>query len=79
MPTIAQLRTLGLLVKEPARRHQNSPSQSDYTWVHKDADKPITQNMHALFLKGWAEVTENDSFTAVITQKGRAVTCSYIG
>ena len=79
MPTIAQLRTLRLLVKEPARRRQNSPSQSDYTWVHKDADKPITQTIHSLFLKGWAEVTENDSFTAVITQKGRAVTCSYIG
>ena len=79
MPTFAQLRTLGLLVKEPARRHQNSLSQSDYTWVHKDAEKPITQTIHSLFLKGWAEVTENDSFTAVITQKGRAVACNYLG
>ena len=47
--TRQQLHTLRLLRKEAARRVYWSHRAHDYTWVHKDARKPVTMMLHRLF------------------------------
>ena len=71
--TQQQLHTLQLLRKEPARRVHWSHRAHDYTWVHKDAQKPVTGTLHRLFSRGYATVTPDNRNLAVLTDKGRAV------
>jgi hypothetical protein len=71
--TQQQLHTLRLLRKEPARRVYRPHYPDDYSWVHKDAQKPVTGTLHRLFSRGYATVTPNDRNMAVLTEKGRAV------
>ena len=71
--TRQQLHTLRLLRKEAARRFYWSHRSHDYTWVHKDAQKPITTMLHRLFSSGYATLSSNDRNMAVLTDKGRAV------
>jgi hypothetical protein len=71
--TQQQLHTLRLLRKEPARRIYRPHYPDDYSWVHKDAQKPVTGTLHRLFSRGYAMVTPNDRNMAVLTEKGHAV------
>jgi hypothetical protein len=71
--TQQQLHTLRLLRKEPARRVYRPHYPDDYSWVHKDAQKPVTGTLHRLFSRGYATVTPDDRNLAVLTEKGRAV------
>jgi hypothetical protein len=71
--TRQQMHTLRLLRKEPARRVYRTHYPDDYTWVHTDAQKPVTGTLHRLFSRGYATVTPNDRNMAVLTDKGRAV------
>ena len=71
--TQQQLHTLRLLRKEPARRVYRPHYPDDYSWVHKDTQKPVTGTLHRLFSRGYATVTPNDRNMAVLTEKGRAV------
>jgi DNA-binding MarR family transcriptional regulator len=71
--TQQQLHTLRLLREEPARRIYRPHYPDDYSWVHKDAQKPVTGTLHRLFSRGYATVTPNDRNMAVLTEKGRAV------
>ena len=71
--TQQQLRTLRLLRKEAARRVYWSHRAHDYTWVHKDAHKPVTTMLHRLFTSGHATLSPTDRNIAVLTEKGRAV------
>ncbi len=71
--TQQQLHTLRLLRKEPARRVYRPHYPDDYSWVYKDAQKPVTGTLHRLFSRGYATVTPNDRNMAVLTEKGRAV------
>ena len=71
--TQQQLHTLRLLRQEPARRVYRPHYPDDYSWVHKDAQKPVTGTLHRLFSRGYATVTSNDRNIAVLTDKGRAV------
>ena len=71
--TQPQLYTLRLLRKEPARRFYWSNRSHDYTWVHKDAQKPITTMLHRQFSSGYARLSSNDRNMAVLTERGRAV------
>lgn len=71
--TQQQLHTLRLLCKEPARRVYRPHYPDDYSWVHKDAQKPVTGTLHRLFSRGYATVTPNDRNLAVLTDRGRAV------
>jgi hypothetical protein len=71
--TQQQLHTLRLLRQEPARRVYRPHYPDDYSWVHKDAQKPVTGTLHRLFSRGYATVTPNDRNMAVLTEKGRAV------
>jgi hypothetical protein len=68
-----QLHTLRLLRKEAARRVYRTHYSDDYTWVHKDAQKPVTTMLHRLFISGHATLSPSDKNIAVITEKGRAV------
>ena len=70
--TQPQLRTLRLLRKEAARRVYWSHRTHDYTWVHKDAQKPVTGTLHRLFCSGHATLSPTDRNMAVLTEKGRA-------
>ena len=71
--TQQQLHTLRLLRKEPARRVYRPHYPDDYSWVHKDAQKPVTGTLHRLFSRGYATVTPDDRNLAVLTDRGRAV------
>ena len=71
--TQQQLHTLRLLRQEPARRVYRPHYPDDYSWVHKDAQKPVTGTLHRLFSRGYATVTPNDRNVAVLTDRGRAV------
>jgi hypothetical protein len=71
--TQQQLHTLRLLRNEPARRVYRPHYPDDYSWVHKDAQKPVTGTLHRLFSRGYATITPNDRNMAVLTEKGRAV------
>ena len=71
--TQQQLHTLQLLRKEAARRVYWSHRAHDYTWVHKDARKPVTTMLHRLFTSGYATLSPTDRNMAVLTEKGRAV------
>ncbi len=71
--TQQQLHTLRLLRKEPAHRVYRPHYPDDYSWIHKDAQKPVTGTLHRLFSRGYATVTPNDRNMAVLTEKGRAV------
>ena len=71
--TQQQLHTLRLLRQEPARRVYRPHYPDDYSWVHKDAQKPVTGTLHRLFSRGYATVTPNDRNLAVLTDRGRAV------
>jgi hypothetical protein len=70
--TRQQLHTLRLLRKEAARRVYWSHRAHDYTWVHKDAQKPVTTMLHRLFTSGHATLSPSDRNMAVLTEKGRA-------
>ena len=70
--TQQQLHTLRLLRKEPARRVNRPHYPGDYTWVHKDAQRPVTGTLHRLFSSGHATLSSNDRNIAVLTEKGRA-------
>ncbi len=71
--TQQQLHTLRLLRKEPARRVYRPHYPDDYSWVHKDAQKPVTGTLHRLFSRGYATISSNDRNMAVLTDRGRAV------
>ncbi len=71
--TQQQLHTLRLLRKGPARRVYRPDYPDDYSWVHKDAQKPVTGTLHRLFSRGYATVDPNDRNMAVLTDRGRAV------
>ena len=71
--TQQQLHTLRLLRKEPARRVDRPQYPGDYTWVHKDAQRPVTGTLHRLFSSGHATLSPSDRNMAVLTEKGRAV------
>ena len=71
--TQQQLHTLRLLRKAPARRVYRPYYPDDYSWVHKDAQKPVTATLHRLFISGHATITSSDRNIAVLTEKGRAV------
>ena len=71
--TQPQLHTLRLLRNEAARRVYRPHYPDDYSWVHKDTQKPVTGTLHRLFSRGYATVTPNDRNMAVLTEKGRAV------
>ena len=70
--TQQQLHTLRLLRKEPARRVYRPYYPDDYSWVHKDAQKPVTGTLHRLFSRGYATLNPSDRNMAVLTEKGRA-------
>ncbi len=71
--TRQQLHMLGLLRKEAARRVYRTHRDKYYTWVHKDAQKPVTTMLHRLFSSGHATLSPIDRNMAVLTEKGRAV------
>ena len=71
--TRQQLNTLRLLRKEAAHRVYYPHHPDDYTWVHKDAQKPVTTMLHRLFISGHATLSPRDRNMAVLTEKGRAV------
>ena len=71
--TQPQLHTLRLLRKEAARRVYRTQQDKYYTWVHKDAQKPVTKMLHRLFISGYATLSSNDRNMAVLTERGRAV------
>ena len=71
--TRQQLHTLRLLRKEAALRVYRTHYAHDYTWVHKDAQRPLTVMLHRLFSSGYATVSPNYRNRAVPTEKGRAV------
>ena len=71
--TRQQMHTLRLLRKEPARRVYRTHYPDDYTWVHTDAQKPVTGTLHRLFSRGYATLSSNDRNIAVLTERGRAV------
>ncbi len=71
--TRQQLHTLRLLRKEPACQVYRTHRAEYYTWIHKDAQKPITTILHRLFSSGYATLSSNDRNMAVLTDKGRAV------
>ena len=71
--TRQQLHTLRLLRKEAACRVYWSHRAHDYTWVHKDAQKPVTTTLHRLFISGHATLSPSDRNMAVLTDRGRAV------
>jgi hypothetical protein len=71
--TQQQLHTLRLLRKEPARRVYRPHYPDDYSWVHNDAQKPITATLHRMFSRGYAAVAPNDRNMAVLTDRGHAV------
>jgi hypothetical protein len=70
--TRQQLHTLRLLRKEAAHRVYWSHRAHDYTWVHKDAQAPVTTMLHRLFISGHVTLSLNDRNMAVLTAKGRA-------
>jgi hypothetical protein len=69
----AQLRTLRLLNKRPARRVYRSERAGEYTWTHEDSRIALTSTLHRLFSSGYATVSNANRDVAVITHKGRAV------
>ncbi len=71
--TQKQLHTLRLLRKGPARRVYRPHYPDDYSWVHKDAQKPVTATLHRLFSRGYATLSPTDRNMAVLSEKGRAV------
>ena len=71
--TQQQLHTLRLLRKEPARRVYRPHYPDDYSWVHKDAQKPVTGTLHRLFSRGYATIAPDDRNLAVLTKRGHAV------
>jgi hypothetical protein len=71
--TRQQLNTLRLLRKEAARRVYRTHRDHDYTWVHKDAQAPVTTMLHRLFISGHATLSPGDRNMAVLTDKGRAI------
>ncbi len=71
--TQQQLHTLRLLRKGPARRVYRPYYPDDCSWIHKDAQKPVTATLHRLFSRGYATIAEDDRNLAVLTEKGRAV------
>ena len=71
--TRQQLRTLRLLRKGPAYRVYRPHYPDDYSWVHKDAQKPVTATLHRLFSRGYATLSPTDRNMAVLTEKDRAV------
>ena len=70
--TQQQLRTLRLLRKGPAYRVYRPHYPDDYSWLHKDAQKPVTGTLHRLFSSGHATLSPTDRNMAVLTEKGRA-------
>ena len=71
--TRQQLNTLRLLRKEPARRVYRPHYPDDYSWVHKDAQAPVTTMLHRLFISGHVALSSSDRNLAVLTERGRAV------
>ena len=71
--TRQQLHTLRLLRKEAARRVYRTHYPDDYTWVHKDAQKPVTTMLHRLFISGHVTLSPTDRNMAVLTDRGCAV------
>ena len=71
--TQQQLHTLQLLRKGAAHRVYRTHRSHDYTWVHKDAQAPVTTMLHRLFISGHATLSLSDRNMAVLTEKGRAV------
>ncbi len=71
--TRQQLHTLKLLRKEAARRVYRTHRAHDYTWVHKDAQAPVTTMLHRLFISGHVTLSPSDRNKAVLTDRGRAV------
>jgi hypothetical protein len=75
--TQKQLHTLQLLRKEAARRVYRTHYSDDYTWVHKDAQKPVTTMLHRLFVSGHATLSPSDRNMAVLTEKGQAAVAAW--
>jgi hypothetical protein len=71
--TQQQLHTLRLLRNEAARRVYRTQRDKYYTWVHKDAQKPVTKMLHRLFSSGYVTLSLSDKNMAVLTEKGHAV------
>ncbi len=71
--TRQQLHTLRLLRKEAALRVYRTHYSDDYSWVHKDAEKPVTAMLHRLFISGHVTLSPTDRNMAVLTERGRAV------
>jgi hypothetical protein len=69
----AQLRTLRLLNRRPARCVYRSERAEDYLWTHEDSRIALTATLHRLFSSGYATVSSANRDMAVITHKGRAV------
>jgi hypothetical protein len=75
----AQLRTLSLLDRKPARRVYRSDRADDYSWVHDDTHISLTVTLHRLFSSGYAMLSPDNRNVAVLTAKGRATLIARCG